>query len=284
MEDKYEVRSLSSSDLSTILHGGLAEKQETKLSREIYLCEARVYGIRDVKLLKEYLSRVSLGNVVRLYRRVYDQLPAVINSDIRGYPDDGHNVRIHTFDGGCLGYMQPPERYAVADLMLTGQKLYAKVSFLSDDCEMLDTWNAVKLDVYWVIESDPLSMDLNVYESAEENGLVLGAFKGDVLLDDLPIDLRVSDEERVEPVRMIRCQERLMVYKGSRGSVDVSVRTMDGEYKAQTTFLSQTVYNLLDAGKTVYAVVEKILSDMTEIDGDSKCVRAQLKFYLEMER
>lgn len=284
MEDKYELSSLSQTDLSTLLHGGLAEKQDTKLKREIYLCEAKIYGIRDEEKLKEYLTRVSVGDVVRLYLRFYDDLPATLNDDQEYWPDDGHNVRIHTFDGGCLGYMQPLNEYAIAEFMMASQKIYAKVSHVIDDSVYFDRWEAVRLKIYWVIESDPLSTELTVIEPEKENEIAFGAFEGDIALGQIIADLKVSDDKDDKTVRKIRCNERLIVYKGSRESQEVFVRTIDGEYKGKPENYSETVPNLLDAGKSVYAVVTEILVDRTDKMEKTRLARVRIMFYLELTR
>lgn len=281
MEGRCELLSLSHADLATLLHGGLTEKKDTRFTREIHLCEAKIYGLRDEEQLKEYLTRVSVGDVVRLYLRFYDELPATPDDD-EYWPDDGHNVRIHTFDGGCLGYMQPLNEYAVAEFMMASQKIYAKVSYVIDESEPFDRWEAVRLKIYWVIESDPLATELTVKEEKRENEIVSGAFAGDIVLDEVITDMMVSDDNGKAPARKLTCNERLIVYKGSRESQEVYVRSLDGEYKGKPVTFSETIPNLLAAGKSVYAVVTQILVDRTKKDHNPKYIRIKMRFYLSI--
>ena len=255
MEDKNEIRSLSSEDLATLLHGGLADRKDTAFTREIYLCEAKIYGLRDETALKEYLSRASVGDVVRLYRRIYGDTPAD-STQLSTWigADDGHSIRIHTMDGGCFGYMQPPNEFGVAEFMLAGKDIYAKISYINMS-EPFDRREAVRLKVYWVIKSNPLTTDLTVGEPRKDELIVKGSSAGDILLHRCSFFIS-GGIARYNDIRDLEEKERLIARIKSREDSTIVLETEDGVYRGESTDFPDIVLNLLRAGKVVYGVVE----------------------------
>ena len=255
MEEKNEIRSLSSEDLATLLHGGLADRKDTVFTREIFLCEAKVYGIRDEEALKEYLSRASVGDVVRLHRRVYETLPGSTTAiSTNGWPDDGHSIRVHTMDGGCFGYMQPPNKYGIAEFMLAGKKIYAKISYINLS-EPFDRREAVRLKIYWVIESNPLTTELAIEEPEKNEMVVKGSYAGDLMLHQCSFFIS-GGIARYNDIRDLERYERLNVRIKSREDSAVVVESEDGVYRGESGDFPDIILNLLKAGKVVYGVVE----------------------------
>ena len=175
MEDNGAIREYSTSGVSTFLHHtelGEAIKQIT-FERKTYLGVVKVYGLRNKEYLLENVQGLQIGDWVTLYRKYNSESPDC-TAVASAFPDDGSSIRVHTLAGLCLGYIQPPERYVMAELMKAGKHLYAKVHSLNVDMPMeeLDTHRAVTLDLYWMEETKPLNL-ANTFEIGETKGEVM---------------------------------------------------------------------------------------------------------------
>ena len=175
MEDNGAIREYSTSGVSTFLHHtelGEAIKQIT-FERKTYLGVVKVYGLRNKEYLLENVQGLQIGDWVTLYRKYNSESPDC-TAVASAFPDDGSSIRVHTLAGLCLGYIQPPERYVMAELMKAGKHLYAKVHSLNMDMPMeeLNTQKAVTLDLYWMEESKPLNL-ANTFEIGETKGEVM---------------------------------------------------------------------------------------------------------------
>ncbi len=175
MEDNGAIREYSTSGVSTFLHHtelGEVIKQIT-FERKAYLGVVKVYGLRNKEYLLENVQGLQIGDWVTLYRKYNSESPDC-TAVASAFPDDGSSIRVHTLAGLCLGYIQPPERYVMAELMKAGKHLFAKVHSLNVDMPMeeLDTQKAVTLDLYWMEESTPLNL-ANTFEIGETEGEVM---------------------------------------------------------------------------------------------------------------
>lgn len=269
MSENGAIREFSSHDISTFLHHtevGEAIKQTT-FARETYLGVARIFGLRNKEYLMENLQGLKIGDRVTLYRKYNSEGETCTAVQVSTIPDDGASIRVHTLAGLCLGYVQFPERYVMAELMKAGKHLYAKVRELNvpETKDELDTRNAVSLDIYWVEESTPLKMantyevgePQKKYEAMEQNG---GAIW---LMNTSPDYNYFNIKDIVSVVNKLTVGDRLKLIRKKTGSGDpwsIEVWTKNKEIFLghMECWGDEMIANMMDAGKLVYGVVESV--------------------------
>ena len=262
MEDNGDIREYSTSGVSTFLHHtelGEAIKQIT-FERKTYLGVVKVYGLRNKEYLLENVRGLQIGDWVTLYRKYNSESPdctAVVSS----FPDDGSSIRVHTLAGLCLGYIQPPERYVMAELMKAGKHLYSKVHSLNVDMPMeeLNTQKAVTLDLYWMEESKPLNL-ANTFEIGETKGEVMEENGNAIWLCYSRPDSGFKFlRDSIQAVNEMNVGDRLRFIKKATEDNPMAVEIWSSDKKYFLGYLeareSGMFAYMLDAGKLVYGVV-----------------------------
>lgn len=265
MSENGAIREFSSSGVSTFLHHtevGEAIKQIT-FERDTYLGVAKVFGFRNKEYLMENLQGLKVGDRVTLYRKYNSEDETCTAVAVSNTPDDGSSIRVHTLAGLCLGYIQFPERYVMAELMKAGKHIYAKIHELNvpGRKEDLDTHNAVSLDIYWMEESNPLKIantyelgkTQQKYEAMEQNGNAIW------LTNVVPSRHGLSSPDTPEAHQEVKVGDKLRLIKTA--SIDdpwcIEVWTEDKKRPMghMDSWDSPMIAYMLDAGKHVYGVV-----------------------------
>ena len=265
MSENGAIREFSSSGVSTFLHHtelGEAIKQMT-FERDTYLGVAKVFGLRNKEYLMENLQGLKVGDRVTLYRKYNSEDESCTAVAVSNTPDDGSSIRVHTLAGLCLGYIQFPERYVMAELMKAGKHLYAKVHELNVPRrkEDLDTHNAVSLDIYWMEETNPLKIantyELDKpnekYEAMKPNGNAIW------LMNVVPSRHGLSTPDTPEAHQEVKVGDKLRLIKTA--DIDdpwcIEVWTEDKKRPMghMDSWDSPMIVYMLDAGKHVYGVV-----------------------------
>ena len=264
MSENGRVREFSSHDISAFLHHtevGEAIKQ-ISFERKTYLGVVKVYGLRNKEYLLENVQGLQIGDWVTLYRKYNSESPDC-TAVASAFPDDGSSIRVHTLAGLCLGYIQPPERYVMAELMKAGKHLYAKVHSLNVDMPMeeLDTQKAVTLDLYWMEESTPLNL-ANTFEIGETKGEVMEK-NGNAIWLAYSFPDRNSKylDGVIEAIDQMEVNDHLRLIKRATEDNPWAIEVWSEDKKRfyghmdsqETKILSY----MLDAGKHVYGVVRK---------------------------
>lgn len=287
MSDNGAIREFSSSEVSTFLHHtevGEAIKQIT-FERDTYLGVAKVYGLRNKEYLMENLQGLKVGDRVTLYRKYNSEAPTSTAVQVSNIPDDGSSIRVHTLAGLCLGYIQPPERYVMAELMKAGKHLYAKVHELHvpDSIQEIDTRNCVALDIYWMEESNPLQIantyELDSakqkYEAMEQNGDSIW------LINTSPDWGSNAVKDAVSVVNTLMPGDRLRLIRKTTGekdpwSIEVWTKNKEMFIGYMECWGDEMIANMMDAGKLVYGVVSNVKKGLLPYE-----VRCRFDVYVE---
>ncbi len=275
MTDKGELRAPLSSGVSTFLHTELGEAiKQTTLSREIYLGEARVYGLRNKEYLLENLEGVNVGDRVTLYRKYNNEPSSCTGITSWAHPDDGASIRVITLDGRVLGYIQPMERYFMAELMKAGKHLYAKIRTLNT-AEPIDTQRVITLDVYLVEESKPLftantfQVSTPKYEPMETNG---NAIEFDFY--QIGNGFHYPPEAK-ELVKKIKVGDRLRLIRKSKEGAEFNIEVWTEDKLVYLGDMFQAdggmLAHIMDTGKRVYA-------EVTSLNGKELFYSYQVRF------
>ncbi len=265
MSENNAIRAFSSHDISVFLHHTEVGEtiRQTTFARETYLGVVRIYGLRNKEYLLENVAGLKVGDRVTLQRKYNSESPDC-TAVASAYPDDGSSIRVHTLAGLCLGYIQPPESFVLAELMKAGKHLYAKVHDLhvSDSLEDLDTHKAVTLDVYWVEETAPFKI---------ANTYVLGSPKYDamvqngnaILLDQgHPYRPYTVMSEIVENARDLKVGDRLKLVRKAGGDNPDSIEIWTDDRKkflgCMRARSNEMISRILDAGKCIYGMINFI--------------------------
>lgn len=262
MSDNGAIREYSTSGVSTFLHHtevGEAIKTVT-FERETYLGVIKVYGLRNKEYLMENVQGLQIGDRVTLYRKYNSESPDC-TAVASAFPDDGSSIRVHTLAGLCLGYVQPPERYVMAELMKAGKHLYAKVHSLNVDMPMeeLDTQKAVTLDLYWMEESSPLNI-ANTYALGDAKSEVMEKNGNAIWLAYSFMDRDSRYMEGIsEAIDQMEVDDRLRLIKRATEDDPWAIEIWSDDKKRYYGHMgsrdNKIFSYMLDAGKHVYGVV-----------------------------
>ncbi|WP_155828876.1 hypothetical protein [Butyrivibrio sp. NC2007] len=238
---------------------GEAIKQIT-FERKTYLGVVKVYGLRNKEYLLENVQGLQIGDWVTLYRKYNSESPDC-TAVASAFPDDGSSIRVHTLAGLCLGYIQPPERYVMAELMKAGKHLYAKVHSLNVDMPMeeLDTQKAVTLDLYWMEESKPLNL-ANTFEIGETKGEVMEKNGNAIWLAYSFPDRNSKYLDGIsEAIDQMEVNDHLRLIKRATEDNPWAIEVWSDDKKRFYGHMdsrdTKILSHMLDAGKHVYGVV-----------------------------
>ena len=262
MDNNGAIREFSSSGVSTFLHHteiGETIKKVT-FERDTYLGVINVYGLRNKEYLLENLEGIEVGDRVTLHRKYNSESPDC-TAVASAFPDDGSSIRVHTLKGGCLGYIQPPERYIMAELMKAGKHLYARIHEIniSMSMEQIDTRRAVTLDLYWMEESNPLKM-ANTFEIGEAKSEVMEK-NGNAIWLSYTFPDRESKFEKdfMQGLDVMEVGDKLRLIKRATQYNPYAIEIWSADKKFFLGHMEggddRIFSHMLDAGKHVYGVV-----------------------------
>lgn len=263
MTQSGALSTVSSHDISTFFHHtelGEAIKQAT-FARETYLGVAKVYGLRNKEYLLENLEGLKEGDRVTLYRKYNKESPDCTGLTSWAYPDDGASIRVLTLTGMCLGYIQPPDRFIMAELMKAGKHLYAKAHSINitEPISEMNTQKVLTLDVYWVEESNPLKM-ANTYEIGDPKYEAMKQNGNAIWLSYSRPDREFRFlEHAIEAVDEMKVGDRLRLIKKATEDNPWAIEIWSSDKKFflghMESHTSKMLAYMMDAGKLVYGVV-----------------------------
>lgn len=259
--DKNSLTTISSNEISTLLHGPLAMSVFKPFSKRIFLMQVRVAGLRYRDNINELLSCMKVGDKVELIREPeneYDELA----------------IMIRNAEGQKLGYVPRVNNDIMSKMMDAGKILRGEVAELKEPVEGNYVWDALYVDIYWD-ESGPVSATFSLEISRP--------FSNRVFLACLP----VIDMHKLmylhRRLRKIKVNDRIILRRELDNECDESsIMVIDGRKhklgnipRSHNRILSR----LMDAGKLIYAIV----SDVDYEKNDDTLSRNKLTLDIYME-
>lgn len=255
------LTTISSTEISTLLHGPLAMSVFKPFSKRIFLMQVRVAGLRYRDNINELLSCMEVGDKVELIREPeneYDELA----------------IMIRNAEGQKLGYVPRVNNDIMSKMMDAGKILRGEVAELKEPVEGNYVWDALYVDIYWD-ESGPVSATFSLEISRP--------FSNRVFLACLP----VIDMHKLmylhRRLRKIKVNDRIILRRELDNERDESsIMVIDGRKhklgnipRSHNRILSR----LMDAGKLIYAIVSDV--DYEKNDDTPSRNKLTLDIYME---
>ena len=122
MPKKNEVSSISSSDLSSLLHSPLGADIAKPFSRQLFLTHIKVVGSNHVEGMEKLLKELDVDDRVQLLREPKNEY-------------DEYAIVVKDSKGRKLGYIPRTQNHVFARLMDAGKLLYGIVTDIKEKGE-----------------------------------------------------------------------------------------------------------------------------------------------------
>ncbi len=135
MAKRNELSSISSSDLSSLLHSPFGEDIAKPFSRQLFLTHIRVTGSNHVKGIEKLLKELDIDDRVQLLREPKNEY-------------DEYAIAVKDSKGRKLGYIPRSQNHVFARLMDAGKLLYGVVTDIKEKGEEDYYYRPVLIAVY----------------------------------------------------------------------------------------------------------------------------------------
>lgn len=280
MENKrsHELITISSSELSSVIHSPLGETLKNPFARKIFLTNVRVAGIRYRENINELLNALDVGDGVILAREPeneYDELAIVVQNT----------------EGQKLGYVPRANNDIPAHLMDAGKILVGTITELKkpDDREYL--WNALSIDIYLneggnepVISSGKSNDSQGSGFFSKISGLLHGPFSGgihkpfsrEIFLTHIPVlyNLGIKNLNRV--LARMKVGDRVLLRRELDSEHDKTAIVVMNKRKRVLGYIphshSPVLAGLMEAGKHIWGVATDIEHERNGYGGHNSII------------